>query len=188
MAHDGQEGLALFKANHYSLVILDIMLSGMDGLDICKAIRAMQFYVPVLMLTAKSTELDRVLGLELGADDYLTKPFSILELMARIKALFRRVEAMQEAGNKQYNDHITHLHSDAIIRIRDIEINTLARTVKVLGDDITLTAKEFDLLYFLLSILVRYSPGHNYSVKSGAMVMMAMSTPLILILIVCVPK
>lgn len=148
MAHDGQEGLALFKANHYSLVILDIMLSGMDGLDICKAIRAMQFYVPVLMLTAKSTELDRVLGLELGADDYLTKPFSILELMARIKALFRRVEAMQEAGNKQYNDHNTHLHSDAIIRIRDIEINTLARTVKVLGDDITLTAKEFDLLYF----------------------------------------
>jgi len=148
IAHDGLEGLELFKANQYALVILDIMLPGMDGLDICKAIRSMEFYVPVLMLTAKSTELDRVLGLELGADDYLTKPFSILELMARIKALFRRVEAMQVAGNKQQNDHITHLHSDTTIRIRDIEINILARTAKVLGEYITLTAKEFDLLYF----------------------------------------
>lgn len=148
MAHDGLEGLALFKANQYALVILDIMLPGMDGLDICKAIRAMESYVPILMLTAKSTELDRVLGLELGADDYLTKPFSILELMARIKALFRRVEAMQAAGKQQQNDHNEHKDSEKTITIRDIKINILARTVKLLGEEITLTAKEFDLLYF----------------------------------------
>lgn len=148
MAHDGLEGLTLFKANQYALVILDIMLPGMDGLDICKAIRAMESYVPILMLTAKSTELDRVLGLELGADDYLTKPFSLLELMARIKALFRRVEAMQAAGKQQQNDHNEHKDSEKTITIRDIKINILARTVKLLGEEITLTAKEFDLLYF----------------------------------------
>jgi len=145
MAHDGLDGLALFKTNQYALVILDIMLPGMDGLDICKTIRAMEPYIPVLMLTAKSTELDRVLGLELGADDYLTKPFSILELMARIKALFRRVEAMQAAGKQQENEY---KDNGKIITIRDITINILARTVEVLGENITLTAKEFDLLYF----------------------------------------
>ena len=147
MAHDGLEGLALFKANQYAMVILDIMLPGMDGLDICKAIRAIESYVPILMLTAKSTELDRVLGLELGADDYLTKPFSVLELMARVKALFRRVEAMQYAGNKQNNDN-EHKKNEKQICIGEIAINTLARTVKVLGEDINLTAKEFDLLIF----------------------------------------
>lgn len=147
MAHDGLEGLALFKANQYAMVILDIMLPGMDGLDICKAIRAMESYVPILMLTAKSTELDRVLGLELGADDYLTKPFSVLELMARVKALFRRVDAMQYTGNKQNNDN-EHKNNEKQICIGVIVINTLARTVKVQGKDIKLTAKEFDLLIF----------------------------------------
>ena len=143
MAHDGLEGLALFKANQYALVVLDIMLPGMDGLDICKTIRAMESYVPVLMLTAKSSELDRVLGLELGADDYLTKPFSVLELVARVKALFRRVDAMQNTGNKALEEN-----EKKRMNVGEIEINTRARTVLVSNEPITLTAKEFDLLTF----------------------------------------
>jgi two-component system OmpR family response regulator len=142
MSHDGIEGLEQFKSHQYDLVILDIMLPGMDGLDICKAIRAMASYVPVLMLTAKSTELDRVLGLELGADDYLTKPFSVMELVARVKALFRRVDAMQVSQTREAEDDKVVIHAG------DIEINTLSRTVKVKQQDITLTAREFDLLTF----------------------------------------
>ncbi|MDX2504389.1 MAG: response regulator transcription factor [Gammaproteobacteria bacterium] len=142
MAHDGLAGLALFKVNQYALVILDIMLPGMDGLDICKAIRAKESYVPVLMLTAKSTELDRVLGLELGADDYLSKPFSVLELVARVKALFRRVEAMQAVAGKEHDDTRVQLS------VGDIEINMRSRIVKVRGKSISLTAREFDLLTF----------------------------------------
>ena len=146
MAHDGLEGLDLFKQknnkNPYALVILDIMLPGMDGLDICKAIRGMESYVPVLMLTAKSTELDRVLGLELGADDYLTKPFSVMELMARVKALFRRVDAMQSNNTKGAQDNKSH------INVGDIEINTSARRVLARGEEIILTAREFELLSF----------------------------------------
>lgn len=146
MAHDGLKGLQCFKEQHdkqpYDLVILDIMLPGMDGLDICKSIRAMESYVPILMLTAKSTELDRVLGLELGADDYLTKPFSVMELVARVKALFRRVDAMQGANVKDGEDNNIH------IKIGDIDINTRARTVKVGTQEIVLTAREFDLLTF----------------------------------------
>lgn len=142
MSHDGIEGLEQFKSHQYDLIILDIMLPGMDGLDICKAIRAMASYVPVLMLTAKSTELDRVLGLELGADDYLTKPFSVMELVARVKALFRRVDAMQVSQTRETEDDKVVIHAG------DIEINTLSRTVKVKQQDITLTAREFDLLTF----------------------------------------
>lgn len=141
VSHDGVEGLTLFKSKQYDLVILDIMLPGMDGLDICKAIRAMESYVPILMLTAKSTELDRVLGLELGADDYLTKPFSVMELVARVKALFRRVDAMQLRQDKETND-------ESLIHVGDIEINTRARSVKVKQEMISLTAREFDLLTF----------------------------------------
>ena len=144
MSHDGIEGLDLFKNNPFDLVVLDIMLPGMDGLDICKAIRAMESYVPILMLTAKSTELDRVLGLELGADDYLTKPFSVMELVARVKALFRRVDAMQSSSGKgsDTKDNTTQ------IQVGDIDINTRARTVKVSNEAISLTAREFDLLTF----------------------------------------
>ncbi len=144
IAHDGLQGLELFKNNQYSMVILDIMLPEIDGLDVCKAIRNTESYVPVLMLTAKPTELDRVLGLELGADDYLTKPFSLLELVARIKALFRRVDAMQmtKEQNSQSDDR------QKLINFADIEINLLSRSVKAYGSEVKLTAKEFDLLNF----------------------------------------
>ena len=91
---DGRSGLDRAQAGEHDLIILDLMLPGIDGLEICRRVRAQSAYVPILMLTARSSEVDRVLGLELGADDYLTKPFSILELVAMVKALFRRVEAL----------------------------------------------------------------------------------------------
>ena len=94
IATDGNEGISRFKAGDYDLVVLDLMLPGKDGISVCRELRSGEAYIPILMLTAKSSELDRVLGLEMGADDYLTKPFSIPELMARIKALFRRVDAL----------------------------------------------------------------------------------------------
>ena len=93
LAHDGVVGLKQALSKPYDLIILDLMLPGMEGLELCRNLRTKPNYSPILMLTAKSTELDRVLGLEVGADDYLTKPFSIRELLARVKALFRRVDA-----------------------------------------------------------------------------------------------
>ncbi len=149
ISHDGLEGLNLFKTRQYALIILDIMLPGMDGLDICKAIRATESSVPIMMLTAKSTELDRVLGLELGADDYLTKPFSVLELVARVKALFRREEFLRVELDRveaaQTNDK---LYNDIQITVGEITINLRSRTVNIREALISLTAKEFDLLTF----------------------------------------
>jgi DNA-binding response OmpR family regulator len=95
IVHNGHAGLMQALAMPYDLIILDLMLPGIDGLNICQQLRTRPNYTPILMLTAKSTELDRVLGLEMGADDYLTKPFSILELLARVKALLRRTEALR---------------------------------------------------------------------------------------------
>ena len=94
---NGLEGLRVAESERHDLIILDLMLPGMDGLEICRRVRAKNRYVPILMLTAKSSEADRVVGLELGADDYLTKPFSVMELLARVKALLRRVEALTQS-------------------------------------------------------------------------------------------
>jgi CheY-like chemotaxis protein len=96
LAADGHEGMHQAFAQNWDLVILDLRLPGPDGLTICRAMRRESAYVPILMLTSKSSELDRVLGLELGADDYVTKPFSVSELMARVKAIFRRVESLEK--------------------------------------------------------------------------------------------
>jgi len=135
LAHDGTSGYELALSMPYDMVILDIMLPGLDGLELCRRIRARSPYTPILMLTARSSELDRVLGLELGADDYVTKPFSIPELMARVKALIRRVEALQDgAGEKK-----TIVAGDLFI---DIE----KRSVALSKNPVDLTAKEFDLL------------------------------------------
>ncbi|WP_198265326.1 response regulator transcription factor [sulfur-oxidizing endosymbiont of Gigantopelta aegis] len=154
ISHDGLEALQLFKAGQYALVILDIMLPSMDGLDICKAIRATNSPVPIMMLTSKSTELDRVLGLELGADDYLTKPFSVLELVARVKALFRRASFRETALNNLSNEALTEnnysqaVPSDNLLSVGELRINLRSRTVIARGDELRLTAKEFDLLTF----------------------------------------
>ena len=137
LAGSGEEGLRLAADDGYDLVILDLMLPGVDGLEVCRRIRAGQeSHVPILMLTAKSTELDRVVGLEVGADDYLTKPFSILELVARVKALFRRVEALSSRSERP----------GSVIENRGLFIDKDKRKVTVQGRKIRLTAKEFDLL------------------------------------------
>jgi DNA-binding response OmpR family regulator len=135
LAHDGNSGLEQALSNPYDLIVLDLMLPGLDGLDLCRRIRAKSPYTPILMLTARSSELDRVLGLELGADDYVTKPFSIPELLARVRALFRRVEAFNTcAGAKKK------------IFAGDLMIDIEKRSVMLSGRPVELTAKEFDLL------------------------------------------
>ena len=95
LAFDGDHGLSKARDEKYDLIILDLMLPGIDGLDICRQLRSKGSYIPILMLTSKSSELDRVLCLEMGADDYVTKPFSIMELLARVKAIFRRIDELK---------------------------------------------------------------------------------------------
>ncbi len=135
----GDSGLERFREGGIDLVVLDLMLPGLDGLSICREIRAGPGYVPVLMLTAKSTELDRVLGLEMGADDYLTKPFSVAELSARVKALFRRVDAMASSS-------VTDPSQQALIT-DGLRIDPLRRRVFIKDQPVELTAREFDLLW-----------------------------------------
>jgi DNA-binding response OmpR family regulator len=132
---DGHAALRRAAEIRYDVVILDLMLPGLDGLAVCRKLRQRDDYLPVLMLTAKSSELDRVLGLEMGADDYLVKPFSILELNARIKALLRRAQHLggTAAGEEQ-------------IARGDLLIDTLRRRVSIAGQPVELTAREFDLL------------------------------------------
>lgn len=141
LIHDGEQGLKQALSRPWAAIVLDLKLPHMDGLEICRRIRSQANYVPILMLTAKSTELDRVLGLEMGADDYLTKPFSVMEMAARVKALMRRFAA---SVNFQEN-HSPALHYDGL------EISSDERTVKVDGAEVDLTAKEFDLLQFFAS-------------------------------------
>ncbi len=133
---DGPTGLVAAEREAFNLIILDLMLPGLDGLELCKRIRAREDYTPLLMLTARSAETDRVLGLELGADDYLTKPFSVGELTARVKAIFRRVEALRHQGAS----------STEPIRVSGIVIEPDKRRVTVNDRPVELTAREFDLL------------------------------------------
>ncbi len=144
IAGDGASATELFSTGGYQLVVLDLMLPDTDGLTLCQTFREHGGYVPILMLTAKSTELDRVLGLEVGADDYLTKPFSIPELMARIKALFRRVEALQQPTNGGQDNPES-------IKWGDLLVDTSRRRVTVAGKEVELTAREFELLHFFIS-------------------------------------
>ena len=140
VAADGRRGLELAARGRYDLVVLDLMLPEMDGLAVCREIRTLPGYVPILMLTAKSSEIDRVLGLEMGADDYLTKPFSVRELQARVKALFRRVEALSSrasAGDAGAGETIER---------GALRIETGKRRVSIGGREVALTAREFDLL------------------------------------------
>jgi len=132
------DALARIGARSFDLVVLDLMLPDRDGLEVCKALRERRDYVPILILTARSSELDRVLGLELGADDYLTKPFSIRELIARVKAIFRRVEALSETVEAE--------GAPGPIEIEGLKIDPEKRQVAVAGEAVHLTAKEFDLL------------------------------------------
>jgi len=135
-AEDGEEAYEKAMKSEYDLVVLDLMLPKIDGLEVCKRIRERSM-VPILILTAKGEDSSKVLGLEYGADDYLTKPFNILELKARIKAILRRVAVSDRAA------------TTSMLKIDDFSINTLGRKVMLSGKDINLTAKEFDLLLLL---------------------------------------
>lgn len=132
---DGGRAMQLLGQTHWDAVILDLMLPNVDGLTICRAIRARDHYLPVIIISARSSETERILGLETGADDYLAKPFSVQELVARIRALFRRQQAMgqQTAG---------------LITAHGLTLDPLARSVLLHGEVIDLTPREFDLLYF----------------------------------------
>jgi DNA-binding response OmpR family regulator len=141
---DGSAALASQNERESDLLILDLMMPGLDGLEVCKALRARGRHTPILMLTAKSTELDRVLGLELGADDYLTKPFSLAELMARVKALLRRSEMLRVAQAGAASPA-------SVLRNGDLEIHPAKRQVRHRGQGLDLTAREFDLLLHFAS-------------------------------------
>lgn len=136
-AHDGPSGLQKALANQYAVVILDVMLPGMSGLDVLKQLRQ-KSSVPVLMLTARGSELDRILGLELGADDYLPKPFNPRELVARLRAILRRT-SNTAAGSPAQPVHVA-----------DVELHPESRSVSCSGRPVTLTGAEFDLLYTFL--------------------------------------
>ncbi|BFO15357.1 response regulator transcription factor [Streptomyces sp. KM77-8] len=135
VVHDGHEGLHRATEGTYDLLILDIMLPGLNGYRVCAALRAAGHEVPILMLTAKDGEYDEAEGLDTGADDYLTKPFSYVVLVARIKALLRR---RPSAGASP-----VHVHGD-------LKVDTAARRVFLSADEVTLTAKEFSVLEHLV--------------------------------------
>lgn len=145
---NGEDGLLSATKESLDLIILDIMLPKIDGLEVCRRLRAQEINTPILMLTAKSEEIDKVLGLEIGADDYLTKPFSIREFIARVKAIFRR-QSIHEAVNKPVEN---------AIRIGNLLIEQNKRKVLQDGNRIELTPKEYDLL-----VLLAMHPGKSYS-------------------------
>lgn len=146
-ANDGKVGLELALNEQFDLIVLDIMLPSLDGIEICKEVRKREIYVPILMLTAKSEEFDKVLGLEIGADDYLTKPFSIREFIARVKAIFRRVDAVQKTDSE-----------NVIINVGELKIDVQKRRVILSGNRVELTQKEFDLLHLMAT-----HPGRTYT-------------------------
>jgi two-component system, OmpR family, alkaline phosphatase synthesis response regulator PhoP len=145
----GEAGLAMALQEPFDLIILDIMLPRMDGLDVCKKLRAQEISTPILMLTAKSEEIDKVLGLEIGADDYLTKPFSIREFVARVKVIFRRQTIHEKAVENPTGN---------ILRIDNLTIEEDKRKVILHGNRVELTPKEYDLL-----VLLALHPGKSYS-------------------------
>ena len=145
-AYDGEEALNMARNNDYDIILLDIMLPKMDGMEVCQRIREFS-NVPIIMLTAKGDDMDKILGLEYGADDYITKPFNILEVKARIKAILRR--------NSQKN---TQKQKKNVINAGDMCIDIDSRSLSIAGKDVYLTAKEFDLVE-----LLALNPGKVYS-------------------------
>ncbi|MFJ5621879.1 winged helix-turn-helix domain-containing protein [Peribacillus loiseleuriae] len=141
-ALDGEEGLNRAIAEKPQLIILDLMLPKLDGIEVCKQLRQQKIMVPILMLTAKDDEFDKVLGLELGADDYMTKPFSPREVVARIKAILRRSQISQEAGES--NDE-----REDVLKLNELEIYHDRYEAFFKGRLLELTPKEFELLLYL---------------------------------------
>ncbi|UNC90633.1 response regulator transcription factor [Candidatus Contubernalis alkaliaceticus] len=156
-AFDGEEALQLVETENPDLIILDLMLPGVDGFEVCRRVRK-SLDIPIIMLTAKGDDIDKILGLELGADDYITKPFNPRELLARVKAIFRRTESQ---GTSLKN----------LIKIQDLQIDLYQHKVRVKENEVDLTSKEFALLNILASNPGRVFPreqlleqiwGYNY--------------------------
>lgn len=142
-AEEGIAGLEIARDSGVELVLLDLMLPGMSGLDVCRSLRQGGSVVPILMLTARDTELDRVVGLEVGADDYITKPFSMRELLARVASTLRRIEMDRSAA--------AHLDEQEILEFDSLTIDIGKRQVSVDGEQVELRLREFDLLAYLAS-------------------------------------
>ena len=138
VAYDGSEALKMAKEKESDIVLLDVMLPEMDGMEVCQAIREFS-EMPIIMLTAKGTDMDKILGLEYGADDYITKPFNILEVKARIKAIIRRNSKKAKAAQK----------NERIIEVSDLKLDLDSRRVFEKDKELNLTAKEFDILELL---------------------------------------
>ncbi|MBY8909824.1 response regulator transcription factor [Salinicoccus roseus] len=137
-AEDGRQGLDLSLTEKPDLIVLDLMLPGMDGMDVCKTLRQEKVDTPILMLTAKDEEFDKILGLELGADDYMTKPFSPREVVARVKAILRRTQVQQAPDD-----------TSSVIKLGALEIHTDTYDVYARGEQLVLTPKEYELLLYL---------------------------------------
>ena len=149
LAGRGDLGLRIATSEPFDLILLDLMLPGIDGLELCRRLRSQQVYTPVLMLTAKSAEVDKVLGLETGADDYLTKPFGMAELLARVRAIFRRVESLSARAKGEQKP----LRFGGVLRI-----DPSSREVRVRDRSVALSHREFDLLWHFAQ-----NPGRVYS-------------------------
>jgi DNA-binding response OmpR family regulator len=146
-ATDGAAGLELLEQHPWDALVLDLMLPGIDGLEICRRARSLARYTPIIITSARGSETHRVLGLEIGADDYLAKPFSVLELVARVRALLRRIDALSVASA-----------TSGIVRAGDLVISLLDREAKLAGEPLELTPREFDLLLFFAN-----NPGKVFS-------------------------
>lgn len=140
-AYDGEEALEMVKANKYDIILLDIMLPKLTGLEVCQQIREFSD-VPIVMLTAKGDDMDKILGLEYGADDYITKPFNILEVKARIKAIIRRTNSKTDSAKKD---------KEKVIEAGDLKLDCAGRRIYINDNEINLTAKEFDVLELLVT-------------------------------------
>lgn len=147
--HDGKEGFDNVVSGSNDLIILDLMLPSMDGIDICQKIRAKDITTPIMMLTARSEEIDRVLGLEIGADDYMVKPFSVREFIARVKAIFRRTRLNTEALQEKNASELT---------FEGLSIDLDKRKVLANSQKVELSPKEFELL-----VLMASNPGKSYN-------------------------
>lgn len=148
-AKDGRAALTFARQEKPDLIVLDVMLPGIDGFEVCRILRK-EFSFPILMLTARTEEVDKIVGLEMGADDYLTKPFSMRELMARVKALLRRVDLIREALHSQANGGAQELaESLPMLTFSNLEIDQNRREVRLNGEPLRLKPKEFDLILFL---------------------------------------
>ncbi|MBQ9942242.1 MAG: response regulator transcription factor [Christensenellaceae bacterium] len=138
VAYDGLSAMETFDPERHDLILLDLMLPGLDGLEVCQRIRQ-NSDVPIIMLTAKGDDIDKIMGLETGADDYMTKPFNMLELKARIKTIFRRADAMRSKSSVN------------MVKVRDMSVDFISRNVTIGGKEVYLTAKEFDLLQLFIT-------------------------------------